>query len=359
MAHPDRVFGRSNLSTPPEASQCVPHDRKVDTIFLREYVYVDVDRVRGLASQLYDGVPERATNVVARQKKLEMDVKILRGGNSAGVEDSTERSLADSLFKDLETDLEALGLLADVSEDLTKKVAWEKIEAIAAPGRILRVTAPGTLFHPAQMSEAIVGMATAAHGLEDLGVGPEGENSPIPPKAKTEAQKKAERLARTQFEAEPRFPEDFLPAGDVIPVMGVARKQMAGMIKVIRGVFGEGVHLHLRPLGIDGPAISARLEPGRRFLDSSPEVLFSRYGLSQQEWTVVGVVGQLGRPVTHEESNDVTNEDGSINRAKVVDLVGHFLGQTAGLIDLPQDPGFSVIPLAVYRTIGGSFATDS
>ena len=105
--------------------------------------------------------------------------------------------------------------------------------------------------------------------------------------------------------------------------------------------------------------ISARLEPGRRFLDSSPEILFSRYGLAQQEWTVVGIVGQLGSRIMPDEVDDVTNDDGtSVNRGKFVDLVGRFLGSTAGLVDLPQDPGFSIIPLAVYRGIGHSMNID-
>ena len=87
-------------------------------MFLREYVYVDGDKVTGLASQLYDGVPEKATNVTARQKQIEADLKFLRGGYGRNSEDSIERSLGDSLFKDLEADLESLGLHADVSEEL-------------------------------------------------------------------------------------------------------------------------------------------------------------------------------------------------------------------------------------------------
>lgn len=327
-------------------------------MFLREYVYVDIDRVKGLASQLYDGVPERATNITARQKSFEMDVKVLRGGSNSGAEHSVERSMSDSLFKDLEADLEALGLLADLSEGLTEEVAWTNAESVVSPGQIVRVTAPGSLFHPAQLSEAIVGMVTAAHGLGELGVTPKEQSSPVPPKAKSEAQKKAERLAKRQEGEEPRFPEDFLPPGALVPVMGVEREQFSGMIKVVRGIFGEGVHLHLRPCGIEGPTISARLESGRRFLDSSPEVLFSRYGLGRQEWTVVGVVGQLGGDAVPEEVDDVMNLDGTVNRAKFVDLVGHFLGSTAGLIDLPQAPGFSVVPLAVYRTIGSSLKAE-
>lgn len=333
---------------------CFRIKRKDDDLFLREYVYVDIDRVRGLAGQLYDGIPERATNISARQRSFEVDAKIVRAGRAAGQEDSTERSLGDSLFKDLEADLEALGLLADISETLSNSTDWN--DDSVAPGQMVRITAPGSLFHPAQLSEALVGLATAAHGLGELGVSNEG-SAALPPKAKTDAQRKAVRAVRQQQGQEPRFPEDYLPHGEV-PVMGVDRSQLSGMIKVVRGIFGEGVHLHLMPAGPDGPTISTRLEAGRRFLDSSPEVLFSRYGLGRQEWTVVGIVGQLGRDATPEAVADLMNEDGTVGRAKFVDLVGNFLGSTSGLVDLPQAPGFSLVPLAVYRTIGHSVVPD-
>lgn len=328
-------------------------------MFLRDYLYVDLDKVSGLASQLYDGVPEKATKLSARQKSFEADLKFVRGGTGSSSEDAIERRLGDSLFKDLETDLEALGILQDVSDILSQAESWEEVEEIASPGTIIRITASGTLFQPAQMSDAIVGIATAAHGLAELGAADseDSQKQTVPPKAKSEAQKRAERAAK-QPPAEPRNPEDFLPAGDKVPVMGVPRAQLSGMIRVTRGVFGEGLHMHLRPAGVSGPVVSARLEEGRRFLDSSPEVLISRYGLAQQEWTLVGVVGQLGSRMAPESSPDPMNPDGSVNRAKFVDLVANFLGQTAGLVDLPRAPGFSVIPLAVYRAIGGSINTE-
>ena len=221
-------------------------------------------------------------------------------------------------------------------------------------GQILRITAPGTLFHPAQMSDAIVGIATAAEGLSNLGIG-EDEDLPtpvVPPKAKTERQRKVERSARQASAAVPRYPEDYLPDVAQVPLMNLERTALAGMIKVTRGVFSEGVHLQLRPAGVSGPAITARLESGRRFLDSSPEVLFSRYGLAPQEWTAVGVVGQLGSRISQGTVDDVTNSDGSVNRARFVDLVGDLLNSAAGLVDLPMSPGFSLVPLAVYRGVG-------
>lgn len=328
-------------------------------MFLREYVYVDVDKVSGLASQLYDGIPSKATNVAARQKRLEADLKFIRGGHTRGSEESIERSLGDSLFKDLEADLESLGLLRDVSEDLTQEASWAEIEDLARPGRILRITSQGTLFHPKQMSDTLVGIATAAHGLADLAPSedPAANSRTTAAKGRNNPPRRVERPAGAPASLA-ALSEDLLPFGDTVPVMDIPRKQLAGMIKVVRGVFGDGVHLHLRPAGVEGPIVSARLEDGRRFLDSSPDVLMSRYGLSQQDWTIVGVVGQLGSKIAPSEFDQVANEDGSVNRAKFVDLVGQFLGQSAGLIDLPQAPGFSIIPLALYRPIGESIVTD-
>lgn len=325
-------------------------------MFLREYLYVDLDKVAGFVSQLYDGVPEKATNVSARQKKVEADFKLIRGSRGASMEDAVERQLGDSLFKDLEADLEALGLLEDVSALLAEGNGWAEAGAKIAPGKIVRITSPGTLFHPSQMSDAIAGIATAALGLDGLNIEQSSTSSsrPVPPRAKTESQKRSERANRAaeQLRSEFRFPEDLIPGLDPVPYMDIPRSTLVGMVQVVRGVFGEGLHLHLRPNGSGGPVVTARLEQGRRFLDSSPEVLFSRYGLAEQEWTLVGIVGQVGAAAHVSGAITIVNEDGSVNRASFVDLVGEFLATAGGLVDLPRAPGFSVVPLALYRTVG-------
>lgn len=39
-------------------------------MFLRDYLYVDIDKVHGLATQIYDGVPEKSSDLAARQSEL-------------------------------------------------------------------------------------------------------------------------------------------------------------------------------------------------------------------------------------------------------------------------------------------------
>lgn len=325
------------------------------SMFLREYIYVDIDKVSGLVSQINDGVPEKASSLEDRQRQFQVDFQAIKGGSGSSSQEHVEKSLSDFLFKELEGDLESFGVLQDVSEDLMNYSSPEDLEDILVPGNILRITAPGTIFHSAQLSDSLVGLATAAQGITELNSDPtSGDPAPVPPKAKSQEQKKAERAAKIPA-GEPRFPEDFLPNVKTIPLIDASRDQLGGMIKVVRSIFGEGVHVHLRPAGPDGPIISARLEGGRRFLDSSPEVLLSRYGLAEQEWTIVGIVGQVGKiSGATEEDPDITNSDGSINRADFVGLVETFLSAAQGLVDLPQYPGFSMVPLALYRNVGGS-----
>jgi len=325
-------------------------------MYLREYLYVDTDKVAGLASQLYDGMPERATNLAARRAHLGIDVKLFDAGRSKSTEDSTERNLADTVFKDLELDLEALGLLEDVSEDLATSETWTSLGDLVRPGQILRITAPGSLFHAAQLSGALINMATAAHGLSELSQDDAPAEAPVvPPRAKPQGQKKTQKPSVTPV-GDRRFPEDDLPLGDVVPYLNLPRAQLSGIIKLVRGIFAEGMHLHQRPRGIEGPIVSARLEAGRRFLDSSPEILFSRYGLSEQQWTVVGVVGQTSNQDDGDFDFEISNDNGTLNRAKLVKLVNELLVQTEGFVDLPQGEGFTLVPIAVYRGLGNPIA---
>lgn len=195
-----------------------------------------------------------------------------------------------------------------------------------------------------------MGVATAAHGLVNIGAADEDPVPVLPPKAKQGLTRRNVGQDRAVGGPFP-FPEDALPLGEVIPVLDVKRDLFAGLIKIVRGTFGEGLHLQLRPAGTDGPIVSSRLEMGRRFLDSTPEVLFSRYGLVEQVWTVVGVIGQLGRQEPP-SAETIINSDGSVNRAKIVDLIAGLLHGSAGLVDLPRGDGFSVVPFAVYRGLG-------
>ena len=89
-------------------------------------------------------------------------------------------------------------------------------------------------------------------------------------------------------------------------------------------------------------------------METDPEILFSRYGTVRQSWTLVGSIGAYSQKATADEVGKQEFMDSDkISRSKFANFVNYFMqfaGQQ-GLADMPQSPGFSIVPLAVYRTI--------
>lgn len=314
---------------------------------LRDYLYVDVDRVRGLSSQITDSIPEKKIDSSSRDSAAGLKLKIAELGSVRSKGSITEYSLEDTLFKALESDLESLGYLEDVSSLLADGSIWDDVDSVIYPGKIIRLTSQGSIFHPRQVNEFIVSIATTSLGLVDAGALIPGSVQ-AKSSAKNSAQKKLDQDSKNSAK-NPFYPEDYLPRQEFHP--DIDRQMLSGIMRVIRGTFADGLHLYQRPLGKEGPVVAARLEEGRRFLDSDPSVLLSRYGVSEQEWTIVGIVGQMGISKSSSAEPQVTKPDGSVNRAGVIDLVENLIYDTAGFVDVPRDKDFTVVPIAVYRNI--------
>lgn len=327
-------------------------------MFLREYLYVDVDKVRGILSQLENGVPETSKIIERTEKAAGLKNNFIGefGGRSSD-ESSLEKSLGDALFPLLEEQLEALSVLSDISEDIITKAGLATAHERLTPGDVVRITAPARIFHPEQLSQAMAGIGTAATGLIDMqnGLGKSEPTLPTPGNQRKNAVNTRQR-AKARPIPDSGYPEDILfDLPDKING-SIPRDFLIGIVRLIRGVFQDGVHLQFNPIDGDDSVITARLETGRRFLDSTPEVLFSRYGFRPQEWTIVGMVGHLAEP---KPSAIDTSFLGKFNRSSMLQFAASLLQEAgeSGFIDLPTGLGFSVVPLAVYRGIG--WTTDS
>lgn len=329
---------------------------------LREFLYLDIEKVRGLAAQLYEGVVETSTESTENSKEGGFGAGPLKYSRQWGSSAVLQKSMADALFPTLESDLEAEGLLREVSEDLADEAGWNRVEEAAPVGSLIRVSGPAALFDARYFAGVLSNMVVAGQGVGEIAGRTNRQPYPqvIPPKAKSPAQRKAEKDARKRNETPdaPETLESLIPAGS-IPALGedVTREQIVGMVKVARGVFVPGLHLTMYCAGIDGPPISARLEEGRRFLDSEPDVLFQRYGVTPLDWTLVGIVGHHGAKSVTDTFPELLEPDGqTVSRGRTAAGLNQFIAFIAnlGFADLPRHPGFSVIPLAVYRVLHGS-----
>ena len=316
---------------------------------------MDTDKVRSMLAQVEGGVAEEERNTNREDSKSEGGVKGFVGhSRSWGEERYVQKSLGDSIFPSLEESLESNGLLSDISEEAADSEYWSsgRMQRDFPPGSIIRVTAPGSLFDARYIASIFSSFATTAVGLGML-VGDGQGNPATPPRA---AKKQQRPVAGGGDSSAPLQLEDgvvdFIFPG-ITDQMNAA--QLRSLIKIARSVFLPGLHLNLNPTGDDGFSVGARLQEGRQYLDTDPDILFARYGTGEQEWTLVGSIGHYGSPPLSlsEAPAEFIDANGVVNRGRMARMINGFVGTVGGLgfADLPQAPSFSVVPFAVYRTM--------
>ena len=110
---------------------------------LREYLFVDVPRVRMLVSQLRGGAPETTKSVTGRSGRLRASLKLLEGERTSQRSEEDTLALSDLYVSMLEEDADALGMLSDLSGRANKPKFWKRggLRRSLEPGMLLRVTA--------------------------------------------------------------------------------------------------------------------------------------------------------------------------------------------------------------------------
>ncbi|WP_455757949.1 DUF6414 family protein [[Kitasatospora] papulosa] len=115
-------------------------------MILREFLYVDTDKVRAMLAQLAGGVAEEEHETSRHEKRNTVGPRsVAQHLQVTGGERYTQKSLGDTIFPTLEDELEAQGLLRDISEEVSENLEWTSgnLKKIAPPGSLVRVTAMG------------------------------------------------------------------------------------------------------------------------------------------------------------------------------------------------------------------------
>ncbi|WDO07853.1 hypothetical protein ME763_20550 [Streptomyces murinus] len=317
-------------------------------MILREFLYVDTDKVRALLAQLDGGIVEESRETERAERRTTIGPRsAAQHLQGTGSESYTNKSLGDALFPTLEDALESELLLHDISEEASEVGLWERgeLKAKYPPGSLVRITAPGSLFDTRYAASAFAAFGHVNVGLQGIGASPSNETQ-RPVKGK-QSQRHARPVKRDDGGAGEL--EDAIP--DFPAIDGTDGNTLRSFVRIAKGVFTPGLHINLAPA--KGALVSARLQEGRQYLDTEAEILFARYGTERHEWTLVGSIGSYGTEETELPDMDFYNPNGSINRGEFAEAMNaqmRNLGRI-GFIDLPQHPGFSIIPFAVYRAI--------
>jgi hypothetical protein len=333
-------------------------------VILREFLYVDTDKVRSMQAQLDGGIAEAESETTKSDKTTGAGVKgLISHYQEWGSERNVQKSLGDALFPLLEEGLESEGVLQDVSYELAEPGYWTsgQLQKDLPGGSLIRITAMGSMFDTRYVASTFAGFASTFMGLREIGALPaESASTPGKKQPRTSNTSKLRTVADKAPELEDIIPDFGQMIGD--DGEAVSATALRAMVRISRGLFTPGLHLNLTPTEDDMLTIGARLQEGRQFLDSDPEVLFARYGIQKQEWTLVGIIGHHGSRNSGRlpQSSGSIATDTSVKRGTTAQFINSFLEfiGSLGFADLPQYPGFSVVPLAVYRLISPNVTTQ-
>ncbi|MFE5501514.1 hypothetical protein ACFQ73_03050 [Amycolatopsis japonica] len=328
---------------------------------LREYLYVDADKVRSLLTQLDGGVAEET-------RRTEKTIKTTTGGVKSiashernwGTEEYVQKSLADAIYSDLEEILEVNQLLTDVSSILASPEAWTNgsLQRDMPPGTLIRVTSQGSLFDARYVGKLFAGIGSTILGMSKITpqLFEQSESR------KSGSQKVKGGSRQRDFSSTPDLSGQIEDEIKDFPTLtdgeDLNPEFLRAFVRIARGVFQPGLHLSLLPCSNKSYAVNIRLQEGRRHLESNPEMVFARYGFSPQQWTVVGTLGchSPGKENAAPDGSEIAQAfiEGDINRNKFAQGLNAYVEHFAriGFADVPQYPSFSLVPLAVYRTVG-------
>ncbi len=106
---------------------------------LREFLYVDTDKVRGMLAQLDGGVFVEERETTRDDKRSQAGVsRFVQHYQTWGSERQIQKSLGDALFPTLEDTLEVQGVIKDISRELADPAYWTatRLHAEVPPGTI-------------------------------------------------------------------------------------------------------------------------------------------------------------------------------------------------------------------------------
>ncbi|WP_143517095.1 hypothetical protein [Pseudonocardia sp. MH-G8] len=328
-----------------------------NVVVFREYLYADLARARSLLAQRLGGVPEEHRSTDSALGHLAVGMRNYLGiGRETKTETYEQRSLLDAIFPALEELLDAERWLTDISPVVhsSESANPSDLRDLVEPGSIIRLTAHAQMFDASYVAHTFAGTSAAVGGISALSSSP---NSGTTSGGRASGPQR-ERPGKSPKHGQPSVPvklEDLIEDFPSAAMQGMDVRTLREMVKVTRGMFGDGLHLLLNTTGRVGWTATARLQKGRQYLDAEPEILFSRYGTAPLQWTVVGAIGHFSErsSTTGLREMDFMNPDGTASRSKMIAGLNSLMALVAnqGFADTPPFPGFSIIPLAVYRLI--------
>src|SRR5699024_7625216 len=134
------------------------------------------------------------------------------------------------------------------SDIVADSESWESMQDLLPPGKIVRITSPGSLTDSRFIASMLTGFAVTTRGLKNVGLDIDGEAEQVqvPPNARKKQSSKPK--TRGNLPGHDTSLEGLIPDGNLLGSGedAVTGDLVRGIIQVMRGMYQPGVHLALK-----------------------------------------------------------------------------------------------------------------
>jgi hypothetical protein len=353
---------------------------------LREFLYVDVNRVRSLLAQLDRGVVESIVDRWTGDKSADFGATLfgIHGGVTLQRGETREesRSVQDLLFTVFEEAVDSEGLVRELTGEAWEEPAsWDesRVHDRLREGEIVRVFAPILVADPqfvlarfdryVALNDALAEM-TAAQLKGKLAALKEATDAALQEalEEKRSAGMNRDQLRNEEKRLKAETRRNLHDAEEAVreSVHPRTPEEVSAVISFInRFVSSDAISVRFLMCGEARPELAfiGSLLGRDEYIQREREALFSRYGSLLRGWTALLQVAAVptrearDAALTRDFSTmDVLSQDGAINRAAMergaMQLTEHM--EALGVSEGPLWPTISVVPLGIYRVVPGS-----
>ena len=298
---------------------------------LKDFIYLDIDRIRSLTSQLFEGIPEAIDSKKGKEQDIKGKVKggvplLISGGLEGSLlfrQEKTEtKSLQHYIYVLFENKLNDLGKLKVLNEKFDEK-DWvnDIIREVLKETDFIKITANVKIFDYEYLDNAF----TMIKELPD-----------------TVAELASMNLTKDKKKQKKR---------ETLKEMGAQDwdSTIKSISRFINTMYKGIISLKIYPTGTDSiPYLLGRLN--KNYLQYDRENLLFQYGTEpNQKWTIVGQISSIpDEKVVTVEEPQLKDE---YNMPDMENMMEYLLKMmvTTGLKFSVSYPSIGIIPLAIYR----------
>lgn len=334
----------------------VVRERKNEVRNVREFLYVDHQRIRSYYSQINRGVIESVISRGESNVAGEVGAKLFGFGPSASYERGTQReesrSLQDLNYIIFEELFEQEGLIEDITDKANNIEMWQdgSLHSSIEEGDIVKYTGNIQVLDPEFTRSRLTQFGRLVTAFAGTQVGNQESENSVPPVRQGGSTRPGRRARSAEEMREALIVQKVTEFSG-----GVSLGQLTSLGDLADAFANSSIIARAMPFGSERPEyhFAGTLLSRSEYIQPEREALFSRYGTRLNNWTMVMQMARIPPPDKPKlpDFSKPTVSDDVFSRGALENMIGSLLAymEGVGMAEGAQYPAMSVTVLAIYR----------